>query len=126
MQATPHRIRTSQLNLPRRSSPNCRFENLKSTTALIYPTQAGGGSSGRKRGSSPATTPSSKRRKEKDGEEGYVNKEEMAMATTPRPPPMRKTAILKMAEKTSLTPQPMEMCSPSPTRRLVKFLRISC
>merc|ERR1719331_625327 len=41
----------------------------------------------------------------------------MALATTPRPPPMRKTAILKMAEKTSLTPQPMEMCSPSPTRR---------
>merc|ERR1719370_813262 len=39
------------------------------------------------------------------------------MATTPRPPPMRKTAMLKMAEKTSLTPQPMEMCSPSPTRR---------
>ena len=47
--------------------------------------------------------------------------EEMAMATTPRPVPMRKTAILKMAEKTSLTPQPMEMCSPSPTRRLVKL-----
>ena len=72
-----------------------------------------------------------KRRKEKDEEEGremegLVKKatprkveEEMAMATTPRPVPMRKTAILKMAEKTSLTPQPMEMCSPSPTRRLV-------
>ena len=102
--------------------PNYRFENIKSPTTLSFPTQAGGGSNSRKRVSSPATTQTSKRRKEKD-DEATPKKggEEMAMATTPRPPPMRKTAMLKMAEKTSLTPQPMEMCSPSPTRRLVKL-----
>ena len=73
---------------------------------------------------------SPKRRKE--GEEGGLadqntpmkrrGAEEMMMATTPKPAPMRKTAMLKMAEKTSLTPHPMEMCSPSPTRRSTRGL----
>ena len=89
--------------------------------------QAGEVGSSRKRGASPATNPSSKRRKEEGGsvdkETPRKEEEEMALATTPRPPPMRKKAILKMAEKTSLTPQPMEMCSPSPTRRLVRSLK---
>ena len=134
MQAIPHHIKTSQLNLPRRSSPNCRLKScLKNHNINTWFQQAGEGSSSRKRGSSPATIPTSKRRKEQEEDEGKVSKasprkggEEMAiMATTPRPQPMRKTAILKMAEKTSLTPQPMEMCSPSPTRRLVKLFNNS-
>ena len=133
--ATHPRIKTSLQIRPRRLLQSCRLKDFYGRF-LIYKQgvwtegnafQAGEGGSSRKRGASPATNPSSKRRKE---EGGSVNKEtprkeeeEMALATTPRPPPMRKKAILKMAEKTSLTPQPMEMCSPSPTRRLVRSLK---
>ena len=73
MLAIPHRIKTSQLNLPRRSSPNCRLKScLKNHNINTRFQQAGEGSSSRKRGSSPATIPSSKRRKEKEEDAGKV------------------------------------------------------